>query len=60
MSLVRYRVIEILNAYSILINYGFDNGAKENDMVRIISTGPEIKDPETGEVLGTLDFISKH
>lgn len=57
MSEYYFRVIEILDEYSILINYGNDEGACEGDEIRIISTGPEVKDPETGETLGTLDSI---
>ena len=52
-----YRVIEILDEYSILINYGRDEGAAEDDEVRIICTGPEVIDPLTGANIGTLDFI---
>lgn len=52
-----YRVIEILSDNSILINYGRDHGANENDQVRVISIGPEIIDPETKENLGTLDTV---
>jgi len=53
----KYRVIEILDEYSILINYGREHGANEDDEVRIVSTGPEIVDPVTKESLGTLDSI---
>lgn len=52
-----YRVIEILDEYSILINYGAEDGATENDKIRIVSIGPEVIDPETNETLGTLDSI---
>jgi len=52
-----YRVIEIVDEYSILINYGNNESASEGEEIRIISTGPEVKDPATGETLGTLDSI---
>lgn len=52
-----FRVIEILDEYSILINYGKDDGANEDDEIRIISIGPEVIDPVTGKNLGTLDSI---
>ncbi len=51
------RVIEILDEYSIIINYGRSNGASENDEVRVIAKGPEVIDPNTGDSLGTLDSI---
>lgn len=52
-----YRIIEIMDEYSIIINYGRKDGAKENESVRIYAIGPEVKDPTTGTVLGTLDAI---
>lgn len=52
-----YKVIEILDEYSILINYGADEGADEGDLVRVIAIGPEVKDPDTGNLLGTLDSV---
>ncbi len=52
-----YRVIEILDEHSVLINYGRNQGADEDEQVRIISIGPEIIDPQTNETLGTLDSI---
>jgi len=57
MSEDNFRVIEILDEYSILINYGRTEGASEGDRIRIISKGPEIIDPVTNEILGTLDSI---
>ncbi len=52
-----FRVIEILDEYSILINYGRSDGADEDDKVRIKSIGPEVTDPVTKKKLGTLDSI---
>lgn len=52
-----HRVIEILDEYSILVNYGRDHGAEEGDEIRVIATGPEVIDPVTNEVLGTLDSV---
>lgn len=52
-----YKVVEIINEYSILINYGSLNGAEKGDEIRIIAIGPEITDPITEENLGTMDLI---
>ncbi|WZL82643.1 hypothetical protein QBE53_05905 [Vallitaleaceae bacterium 9-2] len=52
-----YRVIEILDTTSIIINYGKKDGANKNDKIRIVEIGEEIIDPETKESLGTLDSI---
>lgn len=57
MSEDNFRVVEILDEYSILINYGRNDGAEEDDIVRIISIGPKVTDPITKENLGTLDSI---
>lgn len=57
MSESEFRVIEILDEYSILINYGMRDGASEDDEVRIISIGPEVIDPITKQNLGTLDSV---
>ncbi len=52
-----YKVIEILDEYNIMINYGFDKGAVQGERLRIISKGEEVIDKETGANLGTLDAI---
>lgn len=52
-----YSVIEILDTYSLIINYGKKHGAKKDEKVRIISVGPEIFDPEMNVLLGTLNGI---
>ena len=54
-----YRVIKILDDYSILINYGFSQGAKYGDDLRIYIPGEEIIDPVTGKNLGRLDKIKE-
>ena len=43
-----YKVIEILDEYNIMINYGFDKGAVQGERLRIISKGEEVIDKETG------------
>lgn len=52
-----YRVIQIIDENTILINYGATDGAEEGDKVRIIAIGPEIYDPLTNDLLGSLDSI---
>lgn len=52
-----FRVIEILDPTRILINGGSSQGLVEGDILEIFETGEKIKDPQTGEILGTLDFI---
>lgn len=52
-----YKVIEIIDAYNLIINYGLERNAKQGDRLRIVDRGEEVKDPDTGEILGTLDAI---
>lgn len=57
MSKYYYRVVDILDNKSIIINYGKDHGAVVDRKIRIVSIGPEIIDPETNKTLGTLNSI---
>lgn len=50
-----YKVIEIVNQNTLLIDYGFSAGAQKGDCMRIIAIGePVIID---GENYGTLDTV---
>lgn len=50
------RVAQILNARELVINIGQDNGVLEGMKFAILSEAPtEIRDPETGELLDTID-----
>lgn len=53
----KYRVIEILNKNELLINYGFNNGARIGNKVIISDKGEEVIDPVTKKSLGTLDIV---
>lgn len=55
----KYRVIEIMDEYSLIINYGTDDGAEEGDELRIIDVGEIVRDPKSGQSLGTLDCIKE-
>ncbi len=52
-----FRVIEILDPTRILINGGSNQGLSDGDTLEIFETGGSVVDPQTGENLGTLDFI---
>ena len=52
-----YKVIEIIDEYNIIIDYGFDKDAMQGEKLRIISKGEEVIDKATGNSLGTLDAI---
>ena len=50
-----YKVIEIIDEYNIIIDYGFDKDAMQGEKLRIISKGEEVIDKATGNSLDTLD-----
>lgn len=50
-------VVEIIDEYSLLIDYGAEKGAVDGEKVRVIEVGPEVIHPKTKQKLGTLDSI---
>lgn len=54
-----YKIIDIPSENSVLINYGFNDGAKKGDKLRIYQKGEDVIDPETGDYLGSLDLIKE-
>ena len=52
-----YHVVEIIDGYTVLINYGIQDGAKKGHQIRIYTPGEMVKDPITGTSLGTLDIV---
>lgn len=53
---VEYNVIDIINKYSIVINYGFNSGAEEGEKVRIFTKGKEMFDLNK-KSLGHIEMI---
>lgn len=51
------KVVKIINEYKIVINAGAKNGIHEGDVFEVYVEGQEVVDPDTGENLGTLDYI---
>lgn len=52
-----YKIINIINNYSVLINYGISDGAKVGKQVRVFMEGTPIYDGD--ECLGNLDIIKE-
>lgn len=52
-----YRVIEIIDEYTLIINYGLDAGAQQGENLRIFTVGEPVLDPMDKSSLGTLDII---
>jgi hypothetical protein len=55
------KVAKILDEYSIVINVGRDNGVV-NGMVFVVfvQSDDEVKDPNSGKVLGKLEHVKDH
>lgn len=57
-SYTTFKVIKIIDQYSIVINGGLNDDVSIGDKIEIYLEGDEITDPfNNNEVLGTLDFI---
>ena len=52
-----YNVIEIIDEFNLLVNYGLEDGAQIGDKLRIYSPGEAVIDPITKTSLGSLDVI---
>ena len=53
-----YQVINIINKFNIIINYGSNNGAYAGQKIRISTTGDEIFDLD-GKSLGNIEIIKE-
>lgn len=51
------KIAKIIDEYSVVINQGINDGIASGDVFEIYASGTEIKDPDTGESLGNLDFV---
>ena len=54
-----FKVVKIIDSESIVLNAGYNDKIKENDKFDIYGIGAEVKDPDTGKYLGTLDTIKE-
>lgn len=52
-----FRIIKIIDEYNVIVNAGTNEDIKEKDKLEVFIKGEVIKDPDTGEDLGTLDTI---
>lgn len=51
-----FRIVKIIDEYRIVVDAKCDD-VKKGDLLEVYEPGDEIRDPETGELLGTLDYI---
>lgn len=57
-SYITFKVIKIIDEFSLVINSGLKDGISVGDSIEIFLEGDEIVDPfNEDRVLGTLDFI---
>ena len=52
-----FKIVKIVSEYKVVVNAGRMNFIREDDTLEVYQPGQEVTDPETGESLGTLDFI---
>lgn len=52
-----WKVIKIIDDYNIVINGGKDDLLKAKDVLEVIGDGEPLIDPDTGEKLGTLNYV---
>lgn len=52
-----YKIVKIISEYKVVVNAGSNCSIEENDILEVYQPGQEVLDPETGDSLGTLDFI---
>lgn len=53
-------VAKIESDFRVVINRGFADGIKLDDKFLIYRLGEDVKDPETQEILGTLEIVIGH
>ncbi len=51
------KVIKILDSETLLVNIGSNQNIAHGQSFEVYEVGEEIRDPETKELLGTLDYI---
>ncbi len=52
-----FRIVKIISEYKVVVNAGSNCSICEGDILEVYQPGQEVTDPETGESLGTLDFV---
>ena len=54
-----FKIVKIIDDKTLVINAGYSDNIKEGDNFEIFEQGEEIRDPDTGENLGSLDLIKE-
>ena len=51
------KVAKIIDVYTVVINRGLEHGVEEDMRFVIYEPGEEIKDPDTGDLLGKFEYV---
>jgi hypothetical protein len=57
MDLIKGKVADLKGDYAVIINRGTENGVEEGMRFIIYTEGEEIRDPDTDDSLGKIDYI---
>ena len=52
-----YRIVKIIDENRVVVNAGQTNGISTKSLLEIFVPGENVIDPETGEDLGSLDYV---
>src|SRR5699024_2741137 len=53
-----FKIVKILDEYNVVINAGINQDIKQGDQFQILDKeGSDVIDPDTKEIIGTLDLI---
>lgn len=52
-----FKIIKIIDEYRVVINAGANDSIEPSDKFEIYVEGNEVFDPDTNELLGTLDYV---
>jgi len=53
-----FKIVKILDEYNVVINAGINQDLKQGDQFQILDKeGSDVIDPDTQEIIGTLDLI---
>lgn len=55
-----WKIVKIVDNYRVVINGGDNDGIKRDDTLEVFAVGQPVTDPDTNEVLGTLDTIKAY
>ena len=51
------KIARILDEYTVVITIGYEHGVEEGMRFIIYEPGDEVKDPDTGDSLGTFEYV---